>query len=89
MDRCQAFDCHAIALGINSRESPYTSQCVAMPTNLAIDDRLIDEVRRIGKHGTKKAVTAALDECIRRRKQLEILDCKKMRQLNRIEIDKS
>lgn len=71
-----------------------------MPTNLAIDDRLIDEARRIGKHATKKeAVTAALDEYIRRRKQLEILDhfgtidfdpeydYKKMRQLDRIELD--
>ncbi len=46
-----------------------------MPTNLAIDDRLIEEARQIGHHGTKKeAVTAALDEYIRRRKQLQILD---------------
>ena len=46
-----------------------------MPTNLAIDDRLIEEARRIGHHGTKKeAVTAALDEYIRRRKQMQILD---------------
>ncbi len=46
-----------------------------MPTNLAIDDRLIEEARRIGHHGTKKeAVTAALDEYIRRRKQMNILD---------------
>ncbi len=46
-----------------------------MPTNLAIDDRLINEARRIGNHATKKeAVTAALDEYIRCRKQLEILD---------------
>lgn len=45
-----------------------------MATNLAIDDSLIDEARRIGQHGTKKAaVTAALVEYIRRRKQLEIL----------------
>ena len=71
-----------------------------MPTNLAIDDRLIDEARRIGNHATKKeAVTAALDEYIRRRKQLEILDhfgtidydptydYKKMRKLDRIELD--
>lgn len=46
-----------------------------MPTNLAIDDKLIEEARRIGGHGTKKqAVTAALDEYIRKRKQLAILD---------------
>jgi len=46
-----------------------------MPTNLAIDDRLIEEARRVGHHATKKeAVTAALDEYIRRRRQIEILD---------------
>jgi hypothetical protein len=46
-----------------------------MPTNLAIDDRLIEEARRIGHHSTKReAVTAALDEYIRRRKQTRILD---------------
>lgn len=45
-----------------------------MATNLALDDKLIDEARRIGGHATKReAVTAALDEYIRRRKQLEIL----------------
>jgi Arc/MetJ family transcription regulator len=45
-----------------------------MATNLALDDKLINEARRIGGHATKKeAVTAALDEYIRRRKQLEIL----------------
>jgi Arc/MetJ family transcription regulator len=45
-----------------------------MATNLAIDDRLIDEARRIGNHETKKsAVTAALHEYIARRKQIEIL----------------
>jgi Arc/MetJ family transcription regulator len=46
-----------------------------MPTNLAIDDRLIDEARAIGGHKTKKqAVTAALEEYIKRRKQLRILE---------------
>ena len=73
-----------------------------MATNLAIDDKLIDEARRVGNYKTKKeAVTAALDEFIRRRKQLEILDhfgtidfdpdfdYRKMRKLDRIEIDKS
>jgi hypothetical protein len=72
-----------------------------MATNLAIDDRLIDEARKVGHHKTKKeAVTAALDEYIRWRKQLRILDhfgtidfdpkydYKKMRQLDRTEVDK-
>ncbi len=46
-----------------------------MPTNLAIDDRLINEAVKLGRHRTKKeAVTAALDEYVRRRKQLEILN---------------
>jgi hypothetical protein len=71
-----------------------------MATNLDIDDKLIDEARRVGNYKTKKeAVTAALDEFVRRRKQLEILDhfgtidfapeydYRKMRQLDRIEID--
>lgn len=45
-----------------------------MATNLALDDALIEEARRIGKHVTKKeAVTEALDEYIRRRKQQEII----------------
>ena len=44
-----------------------------MATNLALDDRLIEEARTIGKHQTKKAaVTEALEEYIRKRKQLEI-----------------
>lgn len=46
-----------------------------MPTHLAIEDKLIENARRIGGHKTKKeAVTAALSEYIRRRKQLGILD---------------
>ncbi|HUY13877.1 MAG TPA: type II toxin-antitoxin system VapB family antitoxin [Terriglobia bacterium] len=45
-----------------------------MPTNLAIDDRLIERARRVGHHKTKKeAVTAALDEYIKRRRQLRLL----------------
>lgn len=45
-----------------------------MPTNLAIDDRLIEEAQKLGHHRTKKdAVTAALDAYIQRLKQQEIL----------------
>jgi Arc/MetJ family transcription regulator len=47
----------------------------ALPTNLAIDDRLIDQARRIGRHKTKKeAVTAALKEYVQRRRQQRVLD---------------
>jgi len=69
-----------------------------MPTNLALDDRLIDEARRVGRHKTKKeAVSAALQEYIDRHKQMEILklfgaidydskyDYKKARRRDRIE----
>lgn len=45
-----------------------------MPTNLAIDDRLIDQAKRLGRHRTKKdTVNAALDEYIRRRKQVALV----------------
>ncbi len=45
-----------------------------MPTNLAIDDSLIQEAVRIGNHKTKKAaVTIALNEYIQRRNQQEIV----------------
>lgn len=45
-----------------------------MATNLAIDDALIEEARLTGGHKTKKeAVTAALDEYIRHRKQQKII----------------
>jgi hypothetical protein len=46
-----------------------------MPTNLALDDRLISEAQKVGHHRTKKeAVTAALDEYIRKRKKLDVLE---------------
>ena len=46
-----------------------------MPTNLALDDDLIEEARAIGRHKTKKeAVTTALQEYIARRKQLGVLE---------------
>jgi Arc/MetJ family transcription regulator len=55
-----------------------------MPTNLAIEDDLIIEAKKIGNHKTKKsAVTEALKEYIQRHKQNEL---KKM--FGRVEIDK-
>jgi hypothetical protein len=46
-----------------------------MATNLAIDNNLILEAQKIGRHKTKKsAVTEALKEYIQRRKQLEIIE---------------
>ena len=44
-----------------------------MATNLAIDDHLVNEAVRLGRHRTKKdAVNAALDEYVRRRQQQRI-----------------
>ena len=46
-----------------------------MATNLALDDRLIEQARRAGAHRTKKeAVTAALEEYVRKRKQQRIME---------------
>ena len=46
-----------------------------MATNLAISDSLLEEAKEIGGHKTKKAVvTEALEEYIKRRKQLKALD---------------
>ncbi len=46
-----------------------------MPTNLALDDKLIAKAKELGRHKTKKeAVTAALEEYVRRRNRLRILD---------------
>jgi Bacterial antitoxin of type II TA system, VapB len=45
-----------------------------MPSNLAIDDRLLEEARKVGQHRTKReTVTAALKEYIAHRKQRDIL----------------
>ncbi len=45
-----------------------------MPTNLALDDQLIEEARKIGGHKTKKeAVSVALQEYIKRHKQRRII----------------
>ena len=46
-----------------------------MATNLALDDRLLDEAVRVGGKRTKKeTVTEALLEYIQRRKQARIAD---------------
>lgn len=71
-----------------------------MATNLAIDDKLINEAKVVGQHKTKKeAVTAALEKYVQWHKQQEILDhfgtidydpdydYKKIRMLDKIEID--
>jgi len=45
-----------------------------MATNLALDDKLIIQAKKVGHHKTKKeAVMAALKEYIAHKKQLEIL----------------
>ena len=45
-----------------------------MPTNLAIDDRLLEEAQRVGRHRTKReTVTVALQEYIEHHKQQQIL----------------
>jgi hypothetical protein len=46
-----------------------------MPIHVEIDDALLAEAQRLGGHLTKKAaVTAALQEYIRHRKQASIVD---------------
>ena len=46
-----------------------------MATNLAIDDQLLEEARKIGGQKTKRAtVTEALNEYIQRRKQQQIVE---------------
>ena len=46
-----------------------------MSTNLAIDDRLLEEALKAGGHKTKEdTVNEALREYIQRRQQLKILD---------------
>ena len=46
-----------------------------MATNLALDDKLLDEALKIGGRATKKeTVTEALEEYIRRRKQARVTE---------------
>ncbi len=46
-----------------------------MPTNLALDDALVEEARRVGNHRSKReAVNQALSEYVARRKRRRIRD---------------
>jgi hypothetical protein len=46
-----------------------------MATNLALDDRLIEEARKVGGHKTKReAVNTALAEYVNRHRRLGILE---------------
>jgi Arc/MetJ family transcription regulator len=46
-----------------------------MATNLALDDRLIKEAVKLGEHKTKReAVNTALEEYIKQKKRMRILD---------------
>jgi Arc/MetJ family transcription regulator len=48
---------------------------LVMPTNLAIDEKLLTEAQKLGGHRTKReTVNEALKEYIRRRKQVEITE---------------
>jgi Arc/MetJ family transcription regulator len=45
-----------------------------MPTNLAIDDKLLDQVKHVGGFRTKReAVNEAMREYLRYRRQLEVI----------------
>lgn len=56
--------------------TPHSWMCenLHMATNLAIDDRLLEEALKVGGHRTKKAtVTEALEEYVQRRKQAKVI----------------
>ena len=69
-----------VLAGLSSSEAAvalHTSMCKDshMATNLAIDDRLLEEARRMGGQKTKRAtVTEALQEYIQRRKQRQVVE---------------
>ncbi len=47
---------------------------MCMPTNLAIDDQLLDQARSVGGYRTKReTVNEALREFIQRRQRLELV----------------
>ncbi|MFZ2324777.1 MAG: type II toxin-antitoxin system VapB family antitoxin [Ignavibacteriaceae bacterium] len=55
-----------------------------MPTNLNIDDSLLDKAVVLGKHKSKKeAVNTALEEYVKLRKQMQVKDL-----FNKIDYDK-
>ena len=46
-----------------------------MPTNLAIDDELLERAKKLGGHRTKReAVNVALREYVRRRDLLKVIE---------------
>lgn len=46
-----------------------------MATNLALDDRLIEQARKLGGHKSKKqAVTAALREYVRKHRSVGVVE---------------
>ena len=46
-----------------------------MPTNVKLDDKIVAEAVKLGRHKTKReAVSAALSEYVRRRRQAGIED---------------
>jgi Arc/MetJ family transcription regulator len=46
-----------------------------MPTNLALDDELVEQAKKLGKHRSKRAaVNEALAEYVARRKRRKIVD---------------
>jgi hypothetical protein len=56
-----------------------------MPTNLAIDDQLVEEAQRVGGHRTKKdTVNEALREYIQRHQQVQVVEL-----FGKIEFDRS
>jgi Arc/MetJ family transcription regulator len=46
-----------------------------VPTNLALDDELVEQAKKLGKHRSKRAaVNEALAEYVARRKRRKIVD---------------
>ncbi len=46
-----------------------------MPINVTVDDKLVEQARRLGRHETDtEAVIAALEEYVKRRNRLKIFE---------------